>query len=63
MTYQGLMFSIIIPNYNNAEWLDKCFTSIYEQRRKDIRKAGFEYIMGLSKALHCEPADLMERLT
>ena len=35
----------------------------YEQRRKDIRKAGFEYIMGLSKALHCEPADLMERLT
>lgn len=35
MTYQGLMFSIIIPNYNNAEWLDKCFTSIYEQRRKD----------------------------
>lgn len=35
MTYQGLMFSIIIPNYNNAEWLDKCFTSIAEQRRKD----------------------------
>ena len=35
----------------------------YEQRRKDIRKAGFESIMALSEALHCEPADLMERLT
>lgn len=35
MTYQGLMFSIIIPNYNNAKWLDKCFASIAEQSRKD----------------------------
>ena len=24
-------FSIIIPNYNNAEWLDKMFGSIYDQ--------------------------------
>lgn len=24
-------FTIVIPNYNNAEWLDKMFSSIYEQ--------------------------------
>ena len=35
MTYQGLMFSIIIPNYNNSKWLDRCFESIVSQRRKD----------------------------
>lgn len=30
------MFSIIIPNYNNAEWLDKLFESIYSQTYKDF---------------------------
>lgn len=30
-----MMFSIIIPNYNNAPWLDRLFDSIYSQRRKD----------------------------
>lgn len=24
-------FTIVIPNYNNSEWLDKMFSSIYEQ--------------------------------
>ena len=33
----------------------------YEQRQKDINKAHFEYIMRLSSALNCEPADLFER--
>lgn len=26
------MFSIIIPNYNNAAWLDRCLTSILSQK-------------------------------
>lgn len=30
-----MMFSIIIPNYNNASWLERLFESIYNQRRKD----------------------------
>lgn len=29
-------FSIVIPNYNNAEWLDKMFSSIYSQNYKDF---------------------------
>lgn len=33
----------------------------YEQRQKDINKAHFEYIIMLSTALSCEPADLLER--
>ena len=33
----------------------------YEQRQKDINRAGFEYIMMLSSALHCDPSDLLER--
>ena len=33
----------------------------YEQRQKDINKAHFEYIIRLSAALNCEPADLFER--
>ena len=33
----------------------------YEQRRKDINKAQFEYIARLSAALHCDPAELLER--
>ena len=33
----------------------------YEQRQKDINKARFEYIMMLSGALSCDPADLLER--
>ena len=28
-------FNIIIPNYNNAEWLDKMFSSIYNQTYPD----------------------------
>lgn len=28
-------FSIIIPNYNNAEWLDKCLTSVANQTYKN----------------------------
>jgi len=28
-------FKIIIPNYNNAKWLDKCLTSITNQTFKD----------------------------
>ena len=31
MTY----FKIIIPNYNNEKWLDKCLTSVYNQTFKD----------------------------
>ena len=33
----------------------------YEQRQKDINKARFEYIIMLSAALNCGPADLFER--
>ena len=29
------MFRIIIPNYNNEEWLDKCLSSIFNQTYKD----------------------------
>lgn len=32
----------------------------YEQRQKDINKARFEYIVRLSAALNCGPADLFE---
>lgn len=32
----------------------------YEQRQKDINKAHFEYIVRLSAALNCDPADLFE---
>ena len=32
----------------------------YEQRQKDINKARFEYIVRLSAALNCSPADLFE---
>lgn len=32
----------------------------YEQRQKDINKARFEYLVSLSKALNCEPHDLLE---
>ena len=31
MTY----FKIIIPNYNNEKWLDKCLNSVYNQTFKD----------------------------
>lgn len=30
-----MMFSIIVPNYNNGAWLSRCFESIAKQRRKD----------------------------
>lgn len=30
------MFKIIIPNFNNEEWLDKCLSSIFEQTYKDF---------------------------
>lgn len=30
-------FKIVIPNYNNAEWLDKCLTSILKQTFKDYK--------------------------
>ena len=26
-----MRFSIVIPVYNNEEWLDKCFKSVLEQ--------------------------------
>ena len=32
----------------------------YEQRRKDINKAQAEYVVRLSKALCCEPQDILE---
>ena len=32
----------------------------YEQRRKDINKAQVEYVVRLSKALCCEPQDILE---
>ena len=32
-----MRFSIIIPNYNNAEWLDKCLQSIFNQTFKDYQ--------------------------
>ena len=32
----------------------------YEQRRKDINKAQVEYVIRLSKALCCEPQDILE---
>lgn len=28
-------FTVIIPNYNNSEWLDKCLTSVEKQTFKD----------------------------
>ena len=34
----------------------------YEQRQKDINRAHFEYIIMLSSALGCDPADLLERI-
>ena len=30
------MFKIIIPNYNNEEWLDKCLSSIFNQTYKEF---------------------------
>lgn len=32
----------------------------YEQRRKDINKAQVEYVIRLSKALCCEPQEILE---
>ncbi len=32
----------------------------YEQRQKNINKASAEYLISLSKALHCAPQDLLE---
>lgn len=32
-----MRFSIVIPNYNNAEWLDKCLQSILNQTFKDYQ--------------------------
>ena len=29
------MFRIIIPNYNKAEYIDECFTSVYNQTYKN----------------------------
>ena len=34
----------------------------YEQRQKDIGKAGYDQLLRLSQALYCSPADLMEPL-
>lgn len=31
----------------------------YEQRQKDLRKARAEYLIALSRALHCDPAQLL----
>ena len=30
------MFKIIIPNWNNEEWLDKCLSSVFNQTYKDF---------------------------
>ena len=30
-------FKIVIPNYNNSEWLDKCLGSVMEQSFKDYK--------------------------
>lgn len=30
------MFRIIIPNFNNEEWLDKCLSSVFNQTYKDF---------------------------
>ena len=30
-------FKIIIPNYNNEQWLDKCLSSIFNQTFKDFK--------------------------
>ena len=35
----------------------------YEQRQKDINKAGFEYIIRMASVLNCEPSSLLERST
>ena len=32
---EGCSFTIVVPNYNNAQWLDKMFESIYAQTYKD----------------------------
>lgn len=32
-----MRFSIIIPNYNNAEWLDKCISSVLNQTYKNYQ--------------------------
>ena len=32
----------------------------YEQKQKNINKAQAEYLIRLSKALYCEPEDLLE---
>jgi DNA-binding transcriptional regulator YiaG len=34
----------------------------YEQRQKDINKAQAEYLILLSKALHCSPEELIEKV-
>jgi transcriptional regulator with XRE-family HTH domain len=34
----------------------------YEQRQKDINKAGAEYLILLSKTLHCSPEELIEKV-
>ena len=34
----------------------------YEQRQKNINKAQVEYLIHFSKALYCEPEDLLERI-
>lgn len=31
----GVFFRIIVPNYNNLEWLDKCINSVLNQTFKD----------------------------
>jgi transcriptional regulator with XRE-family HTH domain len=33
----------------------------YEQRQKDINRAGAAYIIMLSSALNCDPASILER--
>jgi hypothetical protein len=34
----------------------------YKQRQKDINKAQAEYLILLSKALHCSPEELVEKV-
>ena len=51
--------------YTQAELAGRCDIPLktiqqYEQRQKNINKAQAEYIIRLSKALCCEPADLLE---
>ena len=37
MKESSVFFKIIVPNYNNEQWLDKCLSSILRQSFKDYK--------------------------